>query len=198
MCESGLSDADDFQRAVAHYVYIDQAIEARDRPTTDAAFVAYEVGEQPVEPGDMLCRGRRGAYRTLAERRDDLGDGARSHCDIVVKIDPDNDRIHVIGGNVRGSVRLKFLPATVEPGGNAGEYATIGRGSRIVFAHLKLQAPSIDADAVETSPTIQALSRDLDTLRALEQHLADGGAPNSLRWAASAEPLPIDRPQPAG
>ncbi|HSG63382.1 MAG TPA: DUF2272 domain-containing protein [Gammaproteobacteria bacterium] len=200
MCESGLSSTADFQRAVAHYVYIDQAIEARDRPQADAAFIAYEVGEQAVEPGDLLCRGRRGAYRTLAERRDDLGDGARSHCDIVVKLDPGNDRIHVIGGNVRGSVRLKFLPAAVAPDGGAGEYATIGRGSRIVFAHLKLQAPSIDARAVETSPTIRTLSRDPDTLRALEQHLADGGAPSSLSWplpAHSAQPTPV-KSQPAG
>jgi len=175
MCEAGLGQPAEFQRAIAHYVYIDQAIKARDAESADAAFVAYEVGEAPVEPGDLLCRGRRGSYRTLAERREDLGDGTRSHCDVVIKLDSDSGRILTIGGNVRGSVRLKFLPAQTAPGDQAGVYTSIGRGSRVVFAHLKLRAESIGNDALESSPTIRALSADTDALRAVQQRLADTG-----------------------
>ncbi len=188
MCEGGLSESAEFQRAIAHYVYIDQAIEARDGKSDEAAFIAHEVGETAVEPGDLLCRGRRGSYSTVAERREDLGQGTRSHCDVVVKLDPDNDRILVIGGNVRGSVRLKFLPARLHADGPADVYASIGRGSRAVFAHLKLQAPSIGNDAFETSPTIEALSDDPGSLRSLQQRLVQNAR------AAEAR----SRPQPAG
>ena len=171
MCEGGLSESAEFQRAIAHYVYIDQAIEARDGNAGQAAFVAHEVGEAAVAPGDLLCRGRRGSYSTVAERREDLGEGTRSHCDVVVKLDADNDRILVIGGNVRGSVRLKFLPAKLAAGGPAAVYASIGRGPRSVFAHLKLQAPALGNDAFESSPTIQALGADPASLRSLQQRL---------------------------
>lgn len=198
MCEGGLAEPSEFRRAVAHYVYIDQAIEARDSGSDATAFVAYEVGEATVEPGDLLCRGRRGAYRTLAERRDDLGDSARSHCDVVVKLDPSNERILTIGGNVRGSVRLKFLPAQAKPGTvETGSYAAIGRGSRLVFAHLKLRAAPIGNDALESSPTIRALSTDSDALRALQQRLADstlGSVDRDRLTTSGAEPAP----QPAG
>jgi hypothetical protein len=198
MCESGLAEPAEFQRAVAHYVYIDQAIEARDSGSVETAFVAYEVGEAAVEPGDLLCRARRGAYRTLAERRDDLGDGARSHCDVVIKLDPDNERILAIGGNVRGSVRLKFLPAQSKPEPQqTGWYSAIGRGSRVVFAHLKLRAAPIGNDAFETSPTIRALSGDADALRALQQHLADSslGTGQGTRLTTGDARLGV---QPAG
>src|SRR5690606_6801733 len=83
MCESGLGSEDRFRRHIAHHVYIDQAIEARDNPDSAAAFVAHDVGDLPLEPGDMVCRARRGAYRSIAERQRDLGAGMRSHCDIV-------------------------------------------------------------------------------------------------------------------
>ena len=87
MCEAGLGETSQFQRAIAHRAYIDQAIRARDGSAPDAGYVAYEVGEAAIMPGDMLCIGRRPAYRTIADRRRQLGVGARTHCDIVVKVD---------------------------------------------------------------------------------------------------------------
>src|SRR5690606_35558318 len=106
MCESGLGSQERFRRHIAHHAYIDQAIEARDDLDSAAAFVAHDVGELVLEPGDMVCRARRGAYRSIAERRRNLGDGVRSHCDIVVEIDAERDRILAIGGNVQGKVSL--------------------------------------------------------------------------------------------
>jgi len=171
MCEGGLGDPSEFRRHIAHYAYIDQAIEARDGKAERAAFVAYEVGELAIEPGDLLCRARRGLYRSLAERRDDLGVGIRSHCDVVVKLDPQSDRILVIGGNVRGSVRLKFLPAVARQD-EPGYYASVGRNDRTIFAHLKLDAPSIGADGLESSPTLSALRKKPLAMQMLVRRLA--------------------------
>jgi len=157
MCEAGLGDAERFRRAIAHHAYIDQAIVARDSDNSEAAFLAFEVGEQAIEPGDLLCVARRPAYRTVAERRAQLGTGIRSHCDIVVQVDTTNERILVIGGNVRGSVRLKLHAA--EFGQDSGQVTSVGRGRRTVFAHLKLSADSIGQDAFESSPTMRVLTK---------------------------------------
>jgi len=50
MCEGGIGDSTQFQRAVAHHIYIDQAIRARDTGAPETAFVAYDVGEIGIEP----------------------------------------------------------------------------------------------------------------------------------------------------
>ena len=136
MCEGGLGDPAQFRRAVAHHVYIDQAIRARAVSAAPAAFAAYDIGEASIAPGDLLCSARRPAYRSIAERRRRMGDGARTHCDIVVKVDASRNRILAIGGNVRRAVSLKLLPAAREPG---QDLRPVGGGRRM-FAHLKLRA----------------------------------------------------------
>ncbi len=151
MCESGLGDEARFKRAIAHHTYIDQAIRARDAKTTDAAYIAYEPGEQPIVPGDMLCSGLRPVYKTLAQRRAQLGVGARTHCDIVVQVNENAGQILTIGGNVRSSVRLKIFPAGDTGKANMALLPT----ARVIFAHLKLQTASIEADALRNSPTVQ-------------------------------------------
>jgi hypothetical protein len=139
MCEGGLAAMEAFQRDVAHHRYIDQAIRARDGRASRAAFVAHEPGEAIIAPGDLLCTARRPEYRTLAERRRQMGVGARTHCDIVVFVD--TDRILAIGGNVRGTVGLKALPAAPE-----------------IFAHLKLRDSYPAADVFGASPAVRALA----------------------------------------
>lgn len=143
MCESGLGDKAQFQRAVAHHTYIDQAIRARDSHDPLAAYHAYEPGEAEVLPGDLLCNGLRPLYRNLRERRAQLGEGARTHCDIVVQVY--DDRILTIGGNVRASVRMKVHAAGQVA---SGPHLAPLPARRPVFAHLKLQ--------VEASGTAQA------------------------------------------
>jgi hypothetical protein len=174
MCEAGFTESAQFQRAIAHHSYIDQAIVARDSGSEQAAFVAYDIGEQTIEPGDMLCAGRRPNYRRLNERRQQLGIGIRSHCDIVIKLDRPNDRIMVIGGNVRGSVSLKLHAAEFEPGSDSVQW--VGRGRRNVFAHLKLRAEPIAADAFETTPTIRTIAVRDDAVTLLRQRLKDEAA----------------------
>jgi len=154
MCEAGLGATGQFQRAIAHHTYIDQAIRARDGRAPQAAFVAYDAGETAIAPGDLLCSSRRPAYRTIADRRRQMGLGARSHCDVVVKVDEARERILVIGGNVRGVVSLKLLPAVREVGRPLR--LDTSDDERPMFAHLKLRAAPIDANALDASPTIKA------------------------------------------
>jgi len=165
MCESGIADPAVFQRAVAHHRYIDQAIRARDSVAPRAAFVAYDAGEATIEPGDLLCSGRRPAYVSLAERRRQMNEGARTHCDIVVQVDAARTRILAIGGNVRSRVSLKVLPAERRADGGLRPFDFSDtelddnpyRGARPIFAHLKLQAGTIEADALDRSLTIRSL-----------------------------------------
>ncbi|MCG8415300.1 MAG: DUF2272 domain-containing protein [Pseudomonadales bacterium] len=170
MCESGLGQPEVFQRAIAHHSYIDQAIEAADSQDSTAAYRALNPGEQAILPGDMLCRGSRPAYRSIEARREQMGMGARSHCDIVVKLDPDNGRIMLIGGNVRSWVRLKLLPAEIN---EHGHLAPVPYNGRTIFAHLQLQAEAVSNDVLEQSPTLQSLSCESSTssLRPIQETL---------------------------
>jgi hypothetical protein len=156
MCEAGLGAAAQFQRAVAHHAYIDQAIRARDGRAPQAAFVAYDTGEASITPGDLLCSSRRPVYRTIAERRRQAGVGARTHCDVVVKVDEAGERILAIGGNVRGVVSLKLLPAE-RTAGKPLRVVDPDEDSRPVFAHLKLRADPIEANALNVSVAIKGL-----------------------------------------
>ncbi len=159
MCEAGLGTEAQFERAVAHHVYVDQAIRARDGRASRAAFTAYDSGEAPIEPGDLLCSARRPAYRTIAERRRQAGVGARMHCDIVVKVDAAEQRLMAIGGNVRGRVAMKLLPATFSARGHLRmAEQPPGSRSRPVFAHLKLDAPAIGPNPLDQSPTVKAIA----------------------------------------
>ncbi|MFN3669535.1 MAG: DUF2272 domain-containing protein [Brevundimonas sp.] len=157
MCEAGLGEPAQFRRDVSHRVYIDQAIRARDGQAPGAAFVAHDVGEQAIEPGDLLCNSRGGVdYRTIDDRRADLGEYAPAHCDVVVRVDA--DRINVIGGNVVQGVSLTILPLVRDWEGRPRPAAGADvAGARTLFAHLKLRADPVEPDAMDRSPTIRAL-----------------------------------------
>ena len=128
MCEAGLGEMAQFERHVGHRVYIDQAIRARDGQAPEAAFVAYDAGEAQIAPGDLLCNARGGVnYRSLADRRPEMGEHAPAHCDIVVRVA--EDRINVIGGNVVDGMTLTILPLTQD--GGAYPRPTPGVGRRL-------------------------------------------------------------------
>lgn len=157
MCEAGLGDPAQFERDIAHRVYIDQAIRARDGEADKAAYRAFDLGEQPIEPGDLMCNARGGAsYRTLADRRAEMGRHAPTHCDIVVRVA--GDRINLIGGNVVNGVTLTILPLVrvggAHPRPPSGEDVA---GARTMFAHLKLRADPVEPLAMDASPTVLAL-----------------------------------------
>ena len=144
MCEAGLGSPARFQRAIAHHTYIDQALRARDGGAPHSAFVAHDRGEATIAAGDLLCASRRPAYRTLAERRRQMGTGARSHCDIVVDVDEARGELRAVGGNVRGVVSMKIFPLVREAG--RPPRANTGDEKRPLFAHLKLRAAPANAD----------------------------------------------------
>jgi len=158
MCEAGLGDMRQFQRTIAHRDYIDQAIRTRDGLEIYGAYSAFDPGEQPIEPGDLLCdvlTTARFHYRTVDDRRRDMGGYAPAHCDIVVKIAA--DRILVIGGNILGAVTLAVWPTERAPAGFLRPTEAIQiDGARNVFAHLKLRAGPIEVNAMDNSPTIKA------------------------------------------
>ena len=163
MCEAGLGDMSQFARSISHRTYIDQAIRAHDalmkgEPVT-SAYVAYDAGDQPIAPGDLLCNSRSGTdYRDLADRRPEMGEYAPAHCDIVVSVPPGGKRTLVIGGNVMQSVTLTILP--LDKGNKPYPHPVTAediQGGRTVFAHLKLQADPVEPDALAHSPTIVAL-----------------------------------------
>ena len=159
MCEAGLGEMAQFERSVAHRVYIDQAISARDGEAPEAAFTAYDAGEEEIAPGDLLCNARGSAdYRSLADRRPDTGRFAPLHCDIVVKVDPDAQRFFIIGGNVLQSVSLTIVPGVVEQDRALRpiDEDTLD-GARTIFAHLKLNADAVEMNALDNTPTIHAL-----------------------------------------
>ncbi|HSG47382.1 MAG TPA: DUF2272 domain-containing protein [Longimicrobiales bacterium] len=155
MCEAGLGTQDQFRRAIAHWTYVDQAIVARDGEASEAGYEAYEIGERPVEPGDLLCSSRRPRYASLAERRRQMGQGASSHCDVVVEVDPDGERILAIGGNVLRAVSLKVLPAELDPDGGVRARRT---SSAPLYAHLKLRADPLNRSAFRESAVLAALA----------------------------------------
>ncbi len=151
MCEEGIADVSSFQRSIAHREYIDQAIRSRDGAAPDAAFVAYDMGEAEIVPGDLLCSGTRSGYRTIDQRRKQMGLGASTHCDAVVSVDSEAGVILAIGGNVRRSVSLKRLPAVRELGVHLHPRDNF-------FAHLKLRTDAIQDDALMSSRTISRMA----------------------------------------
>ena len=73
---------------------------------------------------------------------------------------------------MRGRVSLKLLFAPVASETAEGVLHTrVGHDGRRVFAHLRLDAPSIEADALETAPTIRRVTDDADKLTVLERAL---------------------------
>lgn len=150
LCEAGVGSTSQFQRSIAHRDYIDQAIRARDGQDSRAIYVAYDVGEAEVTPGDLLCSGSRPDYQSIAQRRREMGEGARTHCDIVVRVDESEAQFLTIGGNVGGTVSLKQFRAVRE----RGDYL---HPPDDIFAHLKLRSDPIEFDALNNSPTVSAL-----------------------------------------
>lgn len=158
MCEAGLGERETFRRSIAHWEYVDQAIEARDNPQTPSAYIARDYGEAAVAPGDLLCNARGEAdYRSLADRRPHMGVFAPLHCDIVVKVDAAQDAIFVIGGNVLNSVSLSALRAEAVGAGLSPAPESRLTGARRWFAHLQLRTGTIEGDALDASPTIRSL-----------------------------------------
>ena len=82
---------------------------------------------------------------------------------------------------------MKLFAAEFDANGD-GESTVrwVGGDGRTIFAHLKLRAGPIGADALETSPTVQALVESGDDLGWLRQRLAGDRPVRAGPVAASA------------
>lgn len=158
MCEAGFGDPAVFRRADAHREYIDQSILAREGGGP-AAYVAFDIGEAAISPGDMLCFANDRTYRFIAERRAQIGTGMASHCDIVVKLDEARERIFLIGGNVTQSVTMTMARATRRaPGGPLVPVTSAYLpGSRPWFIHMRLTAAPAAANVLDETMPIRNL-----------------------------------------
>jgi hypothetical protein len=97
-------------------------------------------------------------------------------------VDEAGKRILAIGGNVRRSVSLKLFP-TVRDARGTVRPATLWAvdDERPMFAHLKLRAAAIEANALDNSPTMKTLDCELVFE---ERHPAYGIVPVSVPKAA--------------
>lgn len=112
-----------FNGSASHVSYVRDAY--RD-PLGTAYQVANPVSAQPA-PGDLLCfvRGTSRIYGfgALAGLLSSGDGGLGMHCDIVVAVNPDNDRTaYTIGGNVFDGVTMRLLELT--PGGRFADLPT--------------------------------------------------------------------------
>ena len=102
---------------------------------------------------DLLCSARRPAYRSDAERRHQLGVGAPTHSDVVVRVEASRTRLLTIG-SVPRAVSLKLLPAADDgPYGRLRPLPT----KRRIFAHLKLRTRPLAPDSLHRTPTMRAV-----------------------------------------
>ena len=157
MCEAGLGNPLQFHRSIAHREYVDQGIRTSDGQEIYSAYTAYNPGARRIEPGDLLCTSWGNTnYHDVTDRRRAMGSYASTHCDVAVKVT--TDRVAVIGGNVMLTVMMSILPLT-QDGGVFPHAVNEPRseGARPIFAHLKLRATPIEANALDNSPTVKAL-----------------------------------------
>jgi hypothetical protein len=91
-----------FRPAIAHWVYLSQAIENANLP--GRWFIPRRVSDYSPQPGDLICSskgprrpGMVGGYTSPSLLR-----GANTHCDLVVA--RQGRELEGIGGNVRNSV----------------------------------------------------------------------------------------------
>jgi len=91
-----------FRPAIAHWVYLSQAIEDADLP--GRWFVPQRVSDYSPRPGDLICssRGPRRPGMVGGYTSPSLLKGTNTHCDLVIATN--GRQLEAIGGNVRNSV----------------------------------------------------------------------------------------------
>ena len=94
--------ASQFRPAIAHWVYLSQAIDEAGLP--GRWFVPRRVSDYSPQPGDLICssRGPRRPRMINGYTTASLLRNTNTHCDLVVATK--GGRIEAIGGNVRNSV----------------------------------------------------------------------------------------------
>ena len=121
-----------FAFAAAHSRYVHDAIRRRNQGDTNAPFWGFRRGERAPQLGDIVCVPRAGSGVDFDHATSQ--NAFKSHCDIVVAIDPANFKLLAIGGNVSHSVETTEYPL------GPGNFLT---GASGVFAVLANRADEI-------------------------------------------------------
>ena len=139
--------------------------------------------------GRLECSARRPAYRSIAEQRRQMGVGARTYCDIVVKLAPSRRRILAIAGNVHGAVILQPLPAADGPHANLPPLPS----RRRIFANLKLRAAPIRSPAISkcVSYSPRPLLPSIESVTPLTPSSDSATATHDLSSSAIANRVPV-------
>ncbi len=100
-----------FSYSPAHHRYMMAGIQNRLNNATGPK--TYDINERPPQIGDLIWKGRsetrEWTYRHLRDHGQSDGRPFRSHCDLVVDINPSGNELFAIGGNVKNRVlRLKL------------------------------------------------------------------------------------------
>ncbi|MDR0183146.1 DUF2272 domain-containing protein [Lysobacter arvi] len=156
-CEAGLSN-EQFRRSGGHIDYVRAAVRARDGQDPSHAFIAYDLAEATPEAGDLLCTSRAdSSFASIADVRTGNSPSTALHCDLVVKTDPQRNRLYAIGGNVNHAVTLSVIAIDAK-GRPLTDRDIIGANRW--FAVLKPRAGGKAAHDLDGTPTVQMLYRD--------------------------------------
>jgi Uncharacterized protein conserved in bacteria (DUF2272) len=166
LCASGVGDEAQFKRNESHWVYVDQAISAATDPLSPALYRAQDLSAGLPSVGDLVCadraelNGGQTAYKTIADRKRELGTSRDLHCDFVAKVAANKSYVAVLGGNVNQAVSLTLIPTVPARNGLPIRIATpddAPGGGRPWFVILSLQEPTGSA-SLDNTAAIQSLN----------------------------------------
>ena len=97
-----------FKFASSHSKYIHHAIKSREAEDTSVPFWGFRLSELKPQVGDIVCKDNPEFAPSVNFDVARELDAYRSHCDIIMKVDSERQRVLTIGGNVSHSVSITF------------------------------------------------------------------------------------------
>ncbi|HET7717029.1 MAG TPA: DUF2272 domain-containing protein [Bauldia sp.] len=97
-----------FKFASSHSKYIHHAIKAREADDRSVPFWGFRLSERKPRVGDLVCKDNPDFAPSVNFDVARELDAYRSHCDIIMKVDSERQRVLTIGGNVSHSVGITF------------------------------------------------------------------------------------------
>ncbi|MBY5814345.1 DUF2272 domain-containing protein [Rhizobium leguminosarum] len=127
---------DNFRFASAHSKFIHHAIKARRDGDTSAPFWGYRLHEVRPEIGDIVGRDNPEFSPVVTFDIAEQIDAYRSHSDIVVRIDTENNKLIGIGGNVSDSVGTATYDLA------PGDFLSSSRNAFVILKNIADGAPA--------------------------------------------------------
>lgn len=127
-----------FPYSVGHHFFVTRAMRNRLTGNTQNRIVAFDKSETVPAIGDLLWKGRKETanwtFDDLKQHVQQGGGSFRSHSDLVVHIDQDENALYAIGGNIRN--RVLRLKTAVDDNGmlQSSRYAVVVKNNISEFA----------------------------------------------------------------